>query len=189
VPKGIATGLALGLSVVAPAAAADPPRPNPVTHEDVGGVLEDLADQLRALGQRWRRSFQEREPFDQPPMISIMLSHRQELGLTPAQVTELEQLRAGFEREAIKRDADLRVAQMDVATLLKSDPVDLGKVEAKIREIERTRADLRIARVRAIEQAKAQLTPDQRARLARVLADPWAPYPWWGTPPAPRQRF
>lgn len=183
--KGTPVVFALLVAVLAPTAAAEPPAPTPVTQEDVGRVFEDLADQFRALGQRWRGYIQGSEPFGERPIISIMLSHRQELELTAAQVKELERLRADFTREAIKRDADLRVAEMDVTTLLKGEPVDLGKVEAKIREIERTRADLRIARIRAIEQAKAQLTDDQRAKLARVLADPWPPYPRWGTPPAP----
>ncbi len=171
------------LAALAPAAAAEPRVPSPVTHEDVGRMFDDLADQLRALAQRWRGYVQGIEPFGERPIISIMLSRRQELGLTAAQVKELERLRADFQRDAIKRDAELRVAEMDVATLLKGDPVDLGQVEAKIREVERARADLRIARIRAIEQAKAQLTGDQRAKLASLLAEPWAPYPRWGIPP------
>ena len=183
--KATAAVFALLVAALATTAAAEPPGQSPVAHEDVGRVFDDLADQLRALGQRWRGYVQGSEPFGERPIISIMLSHRQDLGLTAAQVKELERLKADFTREAIKRDADLRVAEMDIATLLKSDPVDLNKVEAKIRESERTRADLRIARIRAIEQAKAQLTEDQRAKLASLLADPWASYPRWGTPPAP----
>jgi Spy/CpxP family protein refolding chaperone len=175
--------LALLVAALAPAAVAEPRDPSPVAQEDVGRVFDDLADQLRAMGQRWRGYVQEREPSGERPIISIMLSHHQELGLTTAQVNELERLRADFQREVIKRDAEMRVAEMDIAALLKGDPVDLAKVEAKIREVERARADLRIGRIRAIEQAKAQLTQDQRAKLARVLAEPWAPYPRWGIPP------
>jgi Spy/CpxP family protein refolding chaperone len=177
--------LSLMLAVAAPAAAADAPAPNPGTPGGAGRVFEELADELRALGRRWPGYFQEAGPFPERPVISIMLSQRQELGLTTAQVNELEQLRADFEREAIKRDAELRVAELDIAMLLKSDPVDLGKVEAKVREIERTRADLRIARIRAIEQARARLTPEQRAKLADLLADPRFAFPRWRTPPAP----
>jgi Spy/CpxP family protein refolding chaperone len=192
--KGTLGVLALVVAVLAPTAAAAPPGPGPLAQEDVGRVFDELADQLRALGHRWRGYVSEQEPFGERPIISIMLSHRQELGLTTAQVNELERLRTEFQREAIKRDADMRVAEMDIAALLKSDPVDLAKVEAKVREVERARADLRIGRFRAIEQAKAQLTQDQRAKLASVLADPWAPYPRWGIPPGrlappPPQRF
>jgi Spy/CpxP family protein refolding chaperone len=182
----------LTLGMVLPVAAAEPPALSPATREELGRAFDELAEQLRGLEEQWRAYFHPNEPRSERPLISIMLGHRQELGLTPAQVQELERLRADFQREAIKRDADLRVAEMDLQALLKADPVDLTTVEGKIREIERLRADLRIARIRAIEQGRAQLTPGQRAKLADLLARPWAHYPWGSTrpgPPASPQRF
>jgi len=44
-----------------------------------------------------------------------------------------------------------------------------------------------VGRVRAIERGKAQLTAEQRAKLATMLGEPAAP-PRAGSPPAP-QRF
>lgn len=177
--------LALTLAVVLPAAAEGPPAPSPATHEGLGRALDELAGQFHGLGQRWRGHFVASEPPGERPLISIMLSHRQELELSPAQVQELERLRADFQREAVKRDADQRVAEMDLAALLAVDPVDVGKVEAKVREIERLRADLRLARIRTIEQGKAQLSREQRAKLAGLLAEPWPTRPGAGTKPAP----
>ena len=97
----------------------------------------------------------------------------------------LERLRGDFQREAVKRDADQRVAEMDLAALLAVDPVDVGEVEAKVREIERLRADQRLARIRTIEQGKAQLSREQRAKLGGLLAEPWPARPGAGTKPAP----
>ena len=54
-------------------------------------------------------------------------------------------------------------------TLRRADPVDMAKVEAKIRDMEKMRADGKIARLRADEQGKAQLTPDQRAKLKSLM--------------------
>jgi hypothetical protein len=71
--KGAAGALALLLALVAPAAAADPLRLIPGNHQGAASTLDESADQLRALGQRWRGSVQEGEPFGQPPIISIML--------------------------------------------------------------------------------------------------------------------
>jgi Spy/CpxP family protein refolding chaperone len=105
------------------------------------------------------------------PLVTYMLDHRSDLALTPAQVEELERIRSDFQKEAIKVDADQRVAEMDVASSLRADPVDIGRVEAKIREAERLKADFRVGRVRAIERAKAQLTPEQRAKLATMLGE------------------
>jgi Spy/CpxP family protein refolding chaperone len=58
---------------------------------------------------------------------------------------------------------------------------DLAKIEAKIREIERLRGDLRIERIRAIEKAKALLSADQRKKLNDLLMDqPFSRFQSWG---------
>jgi len=180
--------LAIMLALVLPVEAGERLGLMPVTHEELGRALDDLAGQLHGLGERWRGHFLGSEPPGERPLISIMLAHRQDLGLSPAQVQELERLRADFQREAIKRDAEQRVAEMDLAALLRVDPVDMGKVEGKVREVERARADFRLARIRTIEQGKAQLTPDQRARLASLLAEPWPSGPRAGARPVPAPR-
>lgn len=185
--------IAAVLGLTLPAAAADGPAAVPATHEEVTRALEELAGQLHGLGSRWREHFIPAGQAEDRPAITIALSRRAELGLSAPQVEALERLRADFQREAIRRDADLRVAEMDLATLRRSDPVDLARVEAKIREIERLRADLRLARIRAIEQGKAQLTAEQREKLKAMLAEPAAPMtmrPRAGAPPPPpRERF
>ena len=99
-----------------------------------------------------------------------MLHHRTELGLTADQVGRLETLRGDFAREAIRRDADIRIAELDLAALLEQEPVDLTNVETKVREVAQFRADLRIARLRTVEQGKAVLTPEQRTRLQAMLS-------------------
>jgi Spy/CpxP family protein refolding chaperone len=99
----------------------------------------------------------------------MMLHHRTDLGLTDEQVSRLEQLRNSFARESIRREADIRVAELDLAEVLSQEPLDLPQAEAKIREAARLRTDLRIARLRTIEQGKAVLTPEQRVKLASLL--------------------
>ena len=107
-------------------------------------------------------------PADRP-LITIMLDHRTELELTPDQVTRLEGLRNDFARDAIRRGAEVRIAELDLGTLLEQDPPDMAKVEAKVREVAQLRADLRIARLRTIEQGKAVLTAEQKVRLQGML--------------------
>jgi len=173
------------LALAAPAAASEQATPTPAAHEEVGRTLDDLIGQLHDLGGRWREHFAP-SPRGERPLITLMLRHKDELGLSADQVQSLERLRADFQREAIRRDADLRIAEMDLTTLLEREPVDLGKVEAKLREIERLRADLRLARIRAIEQGKAQLTPEQRTKLRSLLAEPGPPRPRQGAVLQPR---
>ena len=166
------TLLLLLLAPVLPVVASESPAATPAAHEELGRTFDDLAVQLQGLGTRLREHFAARDPHVARPVITLMLRNRNELGLSPAQVETLERLRADFQREAIRRDADLRIAVMDLAALLEKDPVDLGPVEAKLREVERLRVDLRLARIRAIEQGKAQLTAEQRAKLRTLLAEP-----------------
>ena len=97
------------------------------------------------------------------------MSYRDYLVLSPEQIKKLEQLRDNFQRQSIRSDADVKIIELDIATLLDSPSVDVVKVEAKIREAEKLRTELRIARMRAIEQAKAVLTFEQRKKFFEMV--------------------
>jgi Spy/CpxP family protein refolding chaperone len=168
-------------TLVSPAAAGAPAGP----FEEAGRMFDQLAGRLGAFGAELAQQMQsargsmgsmgglmERMMGDpaERPLITMMLHHRAELGLTADQVGRLETLRADFTREAIRRGADIRIAELDLATLLEQDPVDLAKVEAKVRESAQLRADLRLARLRTVEQGKAVLTAEQRTRLQAMLS-------------------
>jgi Spy/CpxP family protein refolding chaperone len=133
------------------------------------------------------------------PLITMMLRHRDELGLTPAQVQSLEKLRSDYMKDAIRRDADRKIARLDLMALMRPDPsdplkpVDMAQVEGKLRELEKMRTDMALARIRAIEAGKAQLTPDQRTKFAGLLTQMRSRWQRGGppaqrpmAPPAPR---
>jgi len=165
-------------------AGADEARPVHGPFEEAGRAVDQATGNLRSLGvelaqqlERWRGWMggpggMRGEPGSpaERPLITMMLHHRGELGLSAEQVSRLETLRGDFTREAIRRDADLRIAELDLQGLLAQDPVDLPKVEAKIREVAQLRADLRIGRLRTLEQGKAVLTPEQRTRLQGLMS-------------------
>jgi Spy/CpxP family protein refolding chaperone len=176
------------VTLLIPTGPAAPADVTPVTHEEMGRAFDDFAAQLHGLGERFRRHFTLGDTGPERPLVTYMLDHRTDLALTPIQVQELERIRSDFQKEAIKLDADQRVAEMDVASLLRADPVDVARVEAKIRESERLKADFRVGRVRAIERAKAQLTAEQRAKLTTMLGELPSARPRAGSPPPP-QRF
>jgi hypothetical protein len=106
------------------------------------------------------------------PIITLMLRRRHELSLSPQQVQDLEGLRDGYQREAIRYDADIRIAEVDLQSLLKSDTVDLEQVKGKLQEIGNLKAEIQLARIRAIEQGKALLSPEQREKLSALLGEP-----------------
>jgi Spy/CpxP family protein refolding chaperone len=107
--------------------------------------------------------------FDERPLISLMLRHRQQLGLTAEQVTRLREMRSGFEKETIRAHADLRILDIELDDLLDAEQVDMAKVEAAVRKEEALRTNLRLSRIKTIEQGKALLTPEQRERLRRMV--------------------
>ena len=117
---------------------------------------------MRGEGQRWQRHARHHR---MPTLAGIALRHRAELGLSAQQVESLQKLQVDTRRAAIQRRANAEVAALDLGGLLRSDTVDMAKVEAKVREIEKLRADGRLERVRANEQGKAQLTAEQRDKL------------------------
>jgi Spy/CpxP family protein refolding chaperone len=151
------------------AAAVD--KPKAAVHEEVGQAWDDLNRELREWFGRWREHFSSGTAKEDRPLITTMLRNREKLGLSAEQTKNLEQLRDNFQKELIRKEADLRVAEMDLNSLLDAQPVDMPKVEAKVREIERLRADIRLARIRAIEKGKEQLTADQRKKLQELLGD------------------
>jgi Spy/CpxP family protein refolding chaperone len=142
----------------------------PAVHEQIGRAWDEVGREFRDLFGHWRQYFSAGFQ-EERPLISMMLRHRDKLGLSADQVKNLEQLRNDFEKASIRYDADLRIAEMDLKTLLEAPAVDLNKVEAKVREIERTRADLRLARIRAIEKGKEQLSAEQRKKLQELLGE------------------
>jgi Heavy-metal resistance len=158
-------------SVLLPAPAFPVDKPTAAVHEELAQTWDDLSRDLREWFGRWREHLSVGTSREERPLISTMLRNREKLGLSADQAKNLEQLRDNFQKELIRKEADLRVAEMDLNSLLEAQPVDMSRIEAKVREIERLRADIRLARIRAIEKGKEQLTVEQRKKLQDLLGD------------------
>jgi Spy/CpxP family protein refolding chaperone len=169
----VAVPFAIVLAAPVFAASDRPNRP----YDDGSSVWDQLGRDFEDFGNKLRERFGGSFPFGmrggesrgERPVISYMLSHREELKLTPEQVKKLEDLKTGFERSARKNQEDLRAAEKSLEELTRSDSIDLKQAEAKVREVERLRADQRIARIRAVEQGKSVLSQEQRERLRDMM--------------------
>lgn len=102
------------------------------------------------------------------PLISQMLMWQDQLGLTADQERTLRELRANFEKESIKRTAEIDVAELELNGLLEQDKVDVAKVEALAKKSAMLQAELRVSRVKTIEAGKAVLTPEQAEKFERL---------------------
>ena len=156
------------LLIAVPVISADPEGLRPSVPEELSDAWERFQRALHEWGGRLWERMGPRGSREERPVISQILNNREALGLSTDQVRKLEQLRDGFQRLSIRNDADLRIIELDIEALLENDPVDLAKLEAKMREGEKLRTDLRIARVRAIEQAKGQLNTEQKKKFQEL---------------------
>jgi hypothetical protein len=167
--KFLVCSLALLLIVAVPALSAEPERSKPPVPEELADVWERFQRALHDWGGRLWERVGPRGAREDRPVISQMLNNKEALGLSADQVRRLEQQRDNFQRLTIRNEADLRILELDIANLLDSEPVEMAKLEAKIREEEKLRTDLRIARIRAIEQGKALLNAEQKKKLTELL--------------------
>jgi Spy/CpxP family protein refolding chaperone len=172
-------GLAVALGLTFPAAAeppADPqlaqatPAPAPGGHPQWGHRPD--GGRSGHGHHRWHRHGK----AHRLSLTRLALRHQKDLGLSTTQVDSLRKLNVDARRDAIKREADLKLARVDLGTLMMPDPADpnkprdMARVEAKVRDIEKLRADGKIAQIRAMEQSRQVLTPEQREKLRSLLA-------------------
>jgi Spy/CpxP family protein refolding chaperone len=111
------------------------------------------------------------------PLLSLALQNRAELALSAEQVTALQGFAERFGNDAKQRLQEIEAAERELAGLLSQDPPDLGRVEAKVRTVEKARADLRFERIRTIAEGKKVLTSEQRAKLDELAASHRGPRP------------
>ena len=164
----VGLGLVLGLTMPVAAERPDMVQAAPemlAAYDGMGSGGNRPGMQAPRRPGGWQRGFGHSQRHRRPSFIGMVLMNRQELGLTTQQVDSLRTLGMDSRRAAIRRHGDLQIATLDFMSLRWSDPVDMGKIEAKVREIEKFKGDGRIAAIRTAEAAKAQLTAEQREKL------------------------
>ena len=170
--NAILAGLTLMLGLAAPVAAvaAEPPDMSPAAGEGSGAGGNRPGMQGGRHHGGWQRNMGHSQRghshgHHRPSFIGMLLRNQQQLGLTAQQVDSLRKMGMDARRAEIRRSADRQVAQLDLMSLRWSDPMDMSKVEAKVREIEKLKGDGTIARIRTADAARAQLTPEQKEKL------------------------
>jgi Spy/CpxP family protein refolding chaperone len=91
------------------------------------------------------------------------------LGLDEKQKDAVKEIVRKTMKETIKRRADLDIARIDLRDLLDKDSVNMNAVESKLKQIASLEADIHLSRIKAHEEIKSKLTPDQRKKLKEVM--------------------
>lgn len=93
-----------------------------------------------------------------------LLKHQKEIGLTEDQVARLKAIHLELDRTRIRIEAEVLVAERELATMVQDDKTDLAAIEAKVKQSEALEAGLRLAAIKAKRDAMALLTPEQREK-------------------------
>lgn len=102
------------------------------------------------------------------PLLTMMLHHSQDLGLSPDQEKKLRDLRTEFAKESVRRTAEIRVAQIELDALLEQEQWAVAQIEPKVKQIAALEGDLRVARLKTLAAGRALLTPQQLEKLKQV---------------------
>ena len=152
----IAAVLSLGLAGASWAASEESSQ-DPVPN--LPQIMQNMMEDARFGG---RRGMRRPRPFSARPLVSIALRSHEELKLTDDQIKRLKDIRDAFSKKSVKQRAEMKTRRIDLKRALDTEKIDLADVEKKIREISNMRVDLRIARLKAIQEGKSVLNAEQK---------------------------
>ena len=64
----------------------------------------------------------------------------------------------------------MHIVQIELKDLLSQEPVDMKAVETKLRQLEMMKTDMHLSHLRAMEDVKTKLTPEQRKKFKEMHA-------------------
>jgi Spy/CpxP family protein refolding chaperone len=96
--------------------------------------------------------------------------HPQHIALSTEQQNSLNKMKEQAELAKASAERNIEKAEQELWTLTAADQPDIGKIDAKVREIEKLRADERLAFIRSVGEAAKLLTADQRKMLTGFMS-------------------
>ena len=96
-------------------------------------------------------------------------SMEEELKLTDEQKEAFHRLRLDYDKMVVKKTADVRVAEVDLATLLGKDKLDRQAIEEQVKTIGAIKEDMMMARVDSLLELKGVLTEEQYGKFREIL--------------------
>jgi protein CpxP len=97
-------------------------------------------------------------------LIRHLLKHEQDIGLSAEQVTKLKDMQLNLDKVRIKTEADIQVAERELKALMEDEKLDLGAIEAKLKQSGDLQVGLRMTSIKARRDVYALLTPEQRVK-------------------------
>lgn len=104
------------------------------------------------------------------PMYGKIMMAIKSLNLTPDQKAKAQALHSDYKKRQIRAKAEAKVAHIELHELLAADQVNMDKVKAKVNELAQKRAEMMLSGIRALEDFKKLLTPEQKKSFREQLA-------------------
>lgn len=104
----------------------------------------------------------------EPPVPQAMPGFAR-LGLTDEQKEKLEQLQMALVKQTAPLEADVRVRELELASLWRAEKLDAKAIVAKVKEIAEVKTKLEIARVTNRIDSYNLLTPEQQKQVRKML--------------------
>jgi Spy/CpxP family protein refolding chaperone len=91
------------------------------------------------------------------------------LGLDQKQQEAVSRIISASTKEMIKKRADLLIAMMELEDIVHKEPLDMTAAEAKLKYVESMRTAMLLTHLRAVQEIKSVLTPDQIIKLNAIM--------------------
>jgi Spy/CpxP family protein refolding chaperone len=98
-----------------------------------------------------------------------LVGHAKELGLSEEQTTKIKTIAQEFQKTHIRGEADWKLAEADVQTLIHEEKSEVPAIEKAMRKAADAEVALRLEGVKAFRTAKAVLTPEQQEKWRSLL--------------------
>ncbi|MGH7231542.1 MAG: Spy/CpxP family protein refolding chaperone [Nitrospiraceae bacterium] len=104
---------------------------------------------------------------DAASFIWHVLKAKDAVGLTDEQETRLRTIAIAFKKDRVKKTAEVDLARIDVHQLLHKQTSG-DEIDAAVRKMYALKADLRIASIKAFQEARTVLTPEQQKKMKEL---------------------
>ena len=94
-----------------------------------------------------------------------------QLDLDGEQAAAFEKIETEYKVMTIRKSADIRIAEVELAALLEKDEPNLELVEQKIKDIGALRTELMMGRVNSLLKLRTVLTDEQYDRFRHILRE------------------
>lgn len=99
--------------------------------------------------------------------MGFFLCCKKELELSDKQVKDLKSIKMDFMKGKFKADANLKIAQLELKSLMHEDESSIKDIETKLKAVGKLKTDMKLSHIKAFRKAKALLTPEQLEKMKK----------------------